>query len=91
LFGSVCSFTQTPPQREKPALQIVTHIPALQLATAFGSLVVQTVPQAPQLFTSVCSLMQTALPEQITLSGAGTPPTLPQACVDVMGTGGWSL
>jgi hypothetical protein len=41
-------------------------------------------PHPPQLFGSVCSSTHTPSPEQITLSGADTPPTFPQAWDDVI-------
>jgi len=65
LLGSVAVLVSQPlaalpSQLAKPALQLATvQAPAMQAAVPLGA--EQTVPQAPQLFRSVCSFTQTPL------------------------------
>jgi hypothetical protein len=48
-----------------PVLQLDTQVPPpLQIALAFGSVVVHAMPQPPQLLLSVCSLTH-ALPHSV--------------------------
>jgi hypothetical protein len=63
LLTSVWVFVSQPfaalaSQLAKPALQVNPHVPPLQVAVALAG-VAQTLPQAPQLFTSLCTLVHT--------------------------------
>jgi hypothetical protein len=62
LLASLLVFTQRLPHLWKSFLQVKSHVPALQIAVALGTVVVQTLPQVPQLFGSVLVLTQTPLP-----------------------------
>jgi hypothetical protein len=63
LLTSVWVFVSQPfaalaSQLAKPALQVNPHVPPLQVAVALAG-VAQTLPQAPQLLTSLCTLVHT--------------------------------
>jgi len=61
LFRSVCRLTQPRVHAVKPVLQVDPQVPALQTAVAFEG-AVQTVPQAPQLFTELLRFVSQPLP-----------------------------
>jgi hypothetical protein len=67
--GSVVASTHVPPQGTRPAGQVSTHAPALQILPA-----PQTIPQPPQFVGSLAVVVQTPPHSASPGSHAQTPP-----------------
>ena len=59
------------PHRVKPALHVKPHWPPTHAAVALATVVVHTLPQVPQLFTSVSTLVHT--PPHLSSPALGHP------------------